>query len=293
MRCWLASLAICAALVAVPAQVRAEEARDGAVAASASNLQTGLALAAFRFAVPAQKAAVPQWQVSEYGPFRVVAPDRVKMVGATDSATPAQFAAMLRDHPGLQRMDMVRCPGTHDDIANLKLGRMIRAAGLATHVPANGSVRSGAVDLFLAGRERVIEEGAEFAVHSWQDRFGREADDFAPDAGPNRAYLDYYRAMGLDGASAAAFYAFTNSVPHSEALWLEADEMRGWLARLERQEHQARPVLASAGPAVVITGGQLRINHQALALLDPHLLDRLGRATSGPAAGSLDFSRHL
>ena len=162
-----------------------------------------------------------------YGPFRVRA-EALELVGATDASSPDWFARALRENPGIVRLDMIECPGTHDDRANLRLGRMIRAAGLATHVPAHGSVRSGAVELFLAGAGRSIEEGAEFAVHSWRDVHGREAEDYAPDAPPNRTYLDYYRDMGMDEGQARAFYAFTNSVPHHRARWLEAAEMRRW-----------------------------------------------------------------
>ena len=72
--------------------------------------------------------------------------DRVALVGETDAATPGYFRAMMRDFPGIEQLDMVECPGTRDDRANLQVGRMIRAAGLVTHVPAVGSVRSGAVE---------------------------------------------------------------------------------------------------------------------------------------------------
>lgn len=170
--------------------------------------------------------------ILQYGPFRVIDGARAELVGGTDSDSPRWFAALLRDHPGLTRLEMVECPGTLDDRANMRLGRMIRAAGLATHVPANGSVRSGAVELFLAGTRQTLEEGAEFAVHSWRDVDGREAADFASDAPENRAYLDYYREMGMSAAQASAFYDFTNSVPHSDALWLEAADMRPWLAAM-------------------------------------------------------------
>lgn len=166
---------------------------------------------------------------ADYGPFRVLDAGRVALVGETDSATPVWFARLMREHPGLAWLEMIECPGTLDDRANMRLGRMIRAAGLATHVPAHGSVRSGAVELFLAGVDRTIEEGAEFAVHSWRDAEGREARDFAAGGPENRAYLDYYREMGMDQARARAFYDFTNSVPHHRALWLEAADMRPWL----------------------------------------------------------------
>lgn len=167
--------------------------------------------------------------LAEYGPFRVLDERRAALVDATGATSPAWFAAMLRDHPRLAALEMIECPGTDDDRANLALGRMIRAAGLETRVPRGGSVRSGGVELFLAGAARRIDEGAEFAVHSWRDEYGREASDLAADSPAHRAYLDYYVEMGMDPARARAFYAMTNSVPNGEAKWLTAHEMRGWL----------------------------------------------------------------
>ncbi|MBO9512268.1 alpha/beta hydrolase [Erythrobacter sp. A6_0] len=183
----------------------------------------------------------PSYGAVEYGPFRVVDGQTVMLLGETDSRSPAQFARLLRDHPGLARLEMVECPGTLDDRANLELGRMIRRAGLSTVVPANGSVRSGAVELFLAGVERRIDNGAEFAVHSWRDEYGREADDFAMDAPQNRTYLDYYREMGMDDRQARAFYAMTNSVPHHRARWMRAAEMRDWVGYRAPVERASAP----------------------------------------------------
>ncbi|UIP06837.1 alpha/beta hydrolase [Erythrobacter sp. SDW2] len=167
--------------------------------------------------------------IAAYGPFRVLDETRAVLVGVTGPATPAQFRAMLRDYPKLARLEFLECPGTDDDRANLETGRLIRAAGLETHVPADGSVRSGAVELFLAGKTRVIEDGAEFAVHSWLDESGHEADDYAADSPEHLTYLRYYRDMGMDESQAKAFYAMTNSVPNEGALWLTAQDMRGWL----------------------------------------------------------------
>lgn len=201
-------------------------------------------------------AASPVWQappaidralrnyrrgIAYYGPFMVLDERRVALVGETDRASPAAFAAMLRDYPGLRQIDMVECPGTRDDIANMKLGRMIRAARLVTHVPSVGSVRSGAVELFFAGIDRDIADGAEFAVHSWMDVNGHEASDFAADAPENRKYLDYYREMGMDAGQARAFYDFTNSVPHASARWLTAGDMRRWARPATVQQAAERP----------------------------------------------------
>lgn len=166
-------------------------------------------------------------QGEAFGPFRVLDGTRAALVDTTDSSTPRQFAAMIARYPGIATIEMVECPGTEDDSANLALGRMIRARRIATHVPAGGSVRSGAVELFLAGATRRIDDGAEFAVHSWRDSDGREAGDIAADASPNLAYVNYYREMGLPRPQ--AFYDMINAVPNADARWLTAQDMRIWL----------------------------------------------------------------
>jgi len=165
-----------------------------------------------------------------YGPFRVLDGARAALVDVTDARSPALFAAMLRDHPGIAVIEMIDCPGTEDDLANLRLGRMIRERGIATHVPVGGSVRSGGVELFLAGARRSADPGAEFAVHSWMDDTGLEPGDYAATAPENRRYIDYYRQMGMSPIEAEAFYAMTNSVPFSSARWFGAGEMSLWVA---------------------------------------------------------------
>jgi hypothetical protein len=163
--------------------------------------------------------------VGDYGPFRVLEASSAALIGVTDARSPAAFSAMVRDHPGINLIEMINCPGTEDDRANLILGRMIRARGIGTHVPDGGSVRSGAVDLFLAGAHRWADPGAIFAVHAWQDTAGLQPQDYPADAPKNRAYLDYYEAMGMTPDQAAAFYAMTNSVPFNGVRWLTAAEL--------------------------------------------------------------------
>lgn len=172
--------------------------------------------------------------IAAFGPFRVIDGKRAALVAPTDAASPQAFAAMLAAFPGLEVIEFVDAPGTSHDLANLRLGRAIRAAGLATHVPAGGSARSGAVELFLAGTRRTVDPGALFAVHSWRDERGREPADFAPDAPENRLYRDYYAEMGMSERQARDFYAMTNSVPHTGALWLGGAEMARWIAPAAR-----------------------------------------------------------
>ena len=178
--------------------------------------------------VAAAPAAIPQG-IARFGPFRVIDAAHAALVDVTDERSPAQFQAMLRAWPGIATLEMIECPGTEDDRANLALGRMIRARGIATHVPPGGSVRSGGVELFVAGRQRFADPGSEFAVHSWADEDGREARDYPADAPENRAYIDYYQAMGMPEGEAKAFYAMTNSVPFESAKWLGANDMAQWV----------------------------------------------------------------
>ncbi len=176
-------------------------------------------------------AAIPSG-VAAYGPFRVVDQTRAALVDVTDSRSPAAFAEMLRDFPQIALLEMVDCPGTEDDRANLRLGRMIRDRGIATYVPAGGSVRSGGIELFLAGARRFADRRAEFAVHAWMDENGIEAGGYAASDPENRKYIDYYRQMGMSEIEAEAFYAMTNSVPHAQARWLNLSQMALWV-RLE------------------------------------------------------------
>ena len=206
---------------------------------------------AARFARPlVPQRAAPM--LAQYGPFVVTSPTHAKMIGSTGSQTPAEFDAMLRDFPQIAVLELVEAPGTSNDIANLAVGRRIREAGIATHVPRGGSVRSGAVELFLAGATRTVEDGAQFAVHSWLDNYGREADDFAADHSANRMYVDYYIEMGMSEARAREFYAMTNSVPHASALWLVADEMRYWLRPEAEPMRAPASRMAEALPPVEI-----------------------------------------
>lgn len=179
--------------------------------------------------VSAAPAPVPRG-IAAYGPFRVLDATRAALVDVTDARSPAQFAAMLKAFPGISMIEMIDCPGTEDDRANLALGRAIHARGIATHVPKGGSVRSGGVELFLAGRARIADPGSEFAVHSWEDEDGRQARDYPEDAPENRAYIEYYKEMGMTLPQARAFYAMTNSVPFEQAKWLSAADMRQWVS---------------------------------------------------------------
>ena len=205
------------AFLLLPAQ-RADSASSYVVTETVETLE-------YELFEPAQSTASTVGSVDQYGPFRVVAPHTVEMSGTVDSYTPAAFRQMLVRYPGIRQIEMRDCDGSVDEEANLNLARMIRRAGISTHVPVNGSVRSGAVELFLAGVRRTAHPDAEFIVHSWMDENGREANDYPASDPVHAEYLDYYREMGVSAPTAKAFYALTNSVPFSGQLRLSRNDM--------------------------------------------------------------------
>lgn len=182
-------------------------------------------LAATRRYAPSATLATLGRARATFGPFAVIDDATIRMAGDVTSATPRQFAAMMAAYPHLKRLEMVDCPGSLDEEANLILARAIRRAGLETVVPSGGSVRSGAVELWLAGNTRRAASDAEFGVHSWADEYGREANDYPVDDPVHAEYLSYYREMGMDDAKARAFYALTNSTPFEDVRYLTRDDM--------------------------------------------------------------------
>lgn len=232
MRCWL--LLVVALFCSAPAVAQQVTTRtwtdaDGTVwmQTTETHYESVAAGTERLLAVPAERAVRG---IASFGPFEVIDATRAALVAETDGRSPARLAAMLRAYPGIRTLELVDCPGTLDDTANLALGRMIHARGLATEVPSGGSVRSGAVELFLAGTVRHAAPDAEFAVHAWEDEDGRQPADFTPDAPVNRAYIAYYREMGLAPADAQAFYALTNSVPNSAVLVLHTPDIARFAA---------------------------------------------------------------
>lgn len=185
-------------------------------------------------------AAGRQTVLQQFGPFRVLDLRRAAIIGATDASSPSAFKQMMSAWPEIEVLEFVDASGTTNDIANLKLGRAIRSAGISTYIPPGGSARSGAVELFLAGTRRSIAKDTWFAVHSWRDEAGREPRDFAPDAPENRLYLDYYVQMGMSIEDARAFYAMTNSVPHNDALWIKGAEMGRWITEQPAMTRERR-----------------------------------------------------
>jgi hypothetical protein len=180
----------------------------------------------------AEGAALPPTTSSKlyaFGPFAVMSDRKARLIGVTDSRTPAAFLRMLQTYPQIRELEMIDCPGTVDDIANLRLGRLIRARGLATIVPSGGSIRSGTIELFLAGAFRYAAENADIVVHAWHAEDGSGPDLIEMNGATDLAYLQFYQDMGLSSQQARAFYALTSSVPSSASRRLSVADIEQFI----------------------------------------------------------------
>lgn len=130
--------------------------------------------------------------------------NRLLMAGEITSKTPANFEKILAENPQITTIVPQVMEGSLDDEAVLRMGYVIRRKGLNTHLEARSEIYSGAVDLFLAGRQRSMVRGAVIGVHSWADGFG-EGSSYARDAAEHRGNVAYTRDM----LGSAAFYWFT------------------------------------------------------------------------------------
>ncbi|CAA0109576.1 Uncharacterised protein [BD1-7 clade bacterium] len=75
-----------------------------------------------------------------------------------------QLKSLTSTNKDLKRLVLLNVEGSADDNFNVYIGRLVRQAKLATHLPSNSVIASGGVDLFAAGVTRTAEDGASVGV---------------------------------------------------------------------------------------------------------------------------------
>ena len=141
--------------------------------------------------------------------------------GTTDSRSHNLIKDFVRENPDVKTLILQAMPGTQDMDTNRRVVMDLRAAGLATHVPANGRIASGAVDWFIAGNPRTIDCGAMIGVHSWGSKTGERGDKTFYDA-QLRTQRYFLSRMNVD----PDFYEFTRGAAGPDDIhWLSVEEM--------------------------------------------------------------------
>jgi len=149
--------------------------------------------------------------------------EQAYVYGTTDSASAGDIDALIRENPRVNTLVLKYMPGTVDADQNLRLARSVRRNRLKTHLDRDSRIASGAVDLFLAGRERTMACGARIGVHSWSivglENYEPRKDFY--DA-RKRQQEGFLRDMGID----PAFYLFTRDAASPQDIHiLSVDEI--------------------------------------------------------------------
>jgi len=137
--------------------------------------------------------------------FRVVR-NIAYMNGHMDSSITLLVRNLIQTYASVDTIVLNNVPGTYDFKATLAAGRLIREACLRTVVPYQGYVASGGVYLFLAGCERIVEQGGSLGIHTWRSYSIDEAGEIVgtvtakeyPRVDPkHKVYLDYHNEMDI------------------------------------------------------------------------------------------------
>ena len=135
--------------------------------------------------------------------------NRAIVRGDLGSHTYDQVQYLIDTHPEIDTLVLQDIGGSVNDEVNVQTGRLVRAAGYTTYVPADGEIYSGGVDLFAAGATRIAEPGAVIGVHSWCCGADGETADVIPQDDPAHQHqIDYFTLM-LGPDLGPAFYFFT------------------------------------------------------------------------------------
>ena len=148
--------------------------------------------------------------------------------GNTNGMSVAMVRDFLDENPQVDTLVMGKMPGTKDADMNTRIAREIRARGLKTHLPKNGFIASGAVDLFIAGTERTMDCGGMIGVHSWGitgDRTGTISPKTMGVDRRQKFHEKFLSDMGID----PAFYVFTREAAEPSQLhFMSPEEIERW-----------------------------------------------------------------
>lgn len=155
-----------------------------------------------------------------FPPF-YVSNDRKSAVldGVIDGNSFSQFNQMLSEHPEIDVILFDQAPGSVNDDVNFQIGRRIRDLNLDTHILDGGIIAAGAVDVFLAGRNRTRGFNTSIGVKAWVDSAGNEATDFPVESSVHNFYINYYLDIGLGSQVSNDFYFFSINAANSNSIY--------------------------------------------------------------------------
>jgi len=156
--------------------------------------------------------------------------DIAYMYGVICAGTPARVLELLFTHPKVKTIEMLHVPGSIDDVANLRASLYVYRFGLNTKLNKASIVASGGTDFFLAGKERMVADGAKIGVHSWGGG-PKPATELPKNHKSHEKYLEYYRAINIP----EEFYWYTlDAAPASDIHFMTEEEIVKYKVRTQK-----------------------------------------------------------
>ncbi len=163
----------------------------------------------------------------DFGIFKSINATTAQMNGVISGNTPAHFDNLLIKYPNLKKINMLDCPGSEDDEANLKVSKKMHEVGIEFHLFSTSAIASGAVDMYVGGAKRTREQGSRIGVHSWSGGPGQPiATSYPVGHTVHLQYINYYTSVGFTQKQAEDFYYFTiNAAPAEDVHWMTEEEI--------------------------------------------------------------------
>ncbi len=95
--------------------------------------------------------------------------DTIFISGSINADTVAGFAAVREANPKARRLVFLDADGPAGSSEAMAFGRAVRESGFSTHLRNDSVISGGAVDGFIGGTQRTMEDGAVIGVVSGAD----------------------------------------------------------------------------------------------------------------------------
>ncbi|SNZ00994.1 hypothetical protein [Flagellimonas pacifica] len=162
----------------------------------------------------------------QFGIFKLLDDNNtIEMNGTIGSSSLKDFNRLHANHTTVKTINIINCDGSSDDTVNLLLSKRVHDLSLSIHILDNGTIASGGVDFFLAGKKRTRGKNTKIGVHSWSDGTN-EATNFPVGHANHLPYINYYKSIGFTQKQAEDFYYFTINVASAANIhWMTSEEI--------------------------------------------------------------------
>jgi len=158
--------------------------------------------------------------------------------GDLGTVTYSQVKGLIENHPTVKTIVMTHISGSVNDAVNMHTGRLLRENGFTTKLLSDSDIASGGVDLFCAGKKRIVEKGAKIGVHSWCCTNDLTAIEIPKEHPAHQNQVEYF-TMVLGSEKGPSFYFYTlQASPFDGIHYMTDEEIKKWNIATEFRENE-------------------------------------------------------